>query len=444
MKVIIIGGVAAGMSAASKLKRLKEDTEIIVYEKGSDLSYGACGMPYFISDVIKEEASLIARTKDEFLKRGINVYTQHEVIKVDTDQKQLSIKDLENNTIIYDTYDKLIIATGASAIRLPVEGKTLKGIHTLKTLEDARSLKQRLQDETVQKIAVIGGGFIGLEVVESIVESGKKAILIEREPQLMPQYDADIMAPITTMLARAGVEIHLGETVKAYQGDETVSRIKTDKRTLSVDLVIEAIGVKPDTGFLEDSDIKRHDNGAVIVDKQLRTNLEDIYAAGDCATVYHRLKDSFTAYVPLGTHANKAGRIIAENIAGNPITFPGVIGSNHLKCLQYEIAKTGLSEKEAEALDLAFDTVMVKAANQAGYYPDAKPVHIKLTFERHTHRLLGCQMVGEKGVALRINIMATAIQAGMDAQTFSNLDLAYAPPFSPVWDPLQVATNQIK
>ncbi len=444
MRVVIIGGVAAGMSAASKLKRLNKDAEIIVYEKGRDVSYGACGMPYFISDVISDESKLIARTVDAFKDRGIDVNINHEVTNINTEQKTVRVHQLTEDAVFETPYDVLIIATGAHGIRLPIEGKDLNGIHTLNSLEDARNLKPYTMDSTVKHVTVVGAGFIGLEVVESFLMQGKKVTLIERENQLLPAYDKDILEPVETMLKQAGVQLLLGQTVQAYEGDQTIKRVITEDKTIETDLVLEAIGVRPNTAWLEDTPIERLQNGAVIVNNQFKTNIKDIYAAGDCATVPHALLGQQPVYVPLGTHANKGGRIIAEVMSGLDHYFPGVIGSNQLKCVDYEIAKTGLSEKEAKHHDIATKSVLIKAKNQAGYYPGAESLHVKLTVQKDNCQILGAQLVGKKGAALRINTIAVAIQQKMTAQDFALLDLAYAPPFSPVYDPLLIAAQQIK
>ncbi len=444
MKVIVIGGVAAGMSAASKLKRLMPESEIVVYEKGEDLSYGACGMPYYISDVIGEESKLVARTKAQFEEKGIRVRVNTEATGVDTEKRAVTLKERPSGETYEDVYDKLIIASGAGAIRLPVEGRESKRIHVVNTLEDSRNLKKALNKPDVKDVAVIGGGFIGIEMVESIREMGLNAHLVELENQVLPGYDKDMMEHVRKSLEDHAVSLHLEEEVTAYEEKDGRIIVHTKTTSFGVDLVIEAIGVRPNTGFLKNTPVERIKNGAILVNDRNETSVRDIYAAGDCATVYHRLKSSYEAYIPLGTHANKAGRVIAEQISGSDKRFEGVIGSSVLKAFELTVAKTGLTEKECKALGIDYGSISVKAANQAGYYPGAKPVFIKLTYDTHTCNLLGAQMVGEKGVGSRINIFATAIWNRMSAEAVSDMDLAYAPPFSPVWDTVQIATNQIK
>lgn len=443
MKIIVIGGVAAGMSAASKLKRNMKDATITVYEQGNDTSYGACGMPYYLSDIIKDDNSLIARTPEQFKERGIDVLTQHTVSGINGNEKTLTVRKESTGDTFTDNYDKLIVATGASAVRLPVDGSDLKGIHVLSTLDDGRALKRALNDASIKRVAIIGGGYIGVEVAENLIEMGKEVRLLEMQSQVLPPYDSEIVEHVQEELRNKGVTLHLNTMLDHYEGTQRVERVVSKEETFDVDLVIEAIGVRPNTAFLNDSGIEMLKNGAITVNNKQQTSLEDVYAAGDCAAVPHLLKKA-PAYIPLGTHANKAGRVIADTIAGKPAHFHGVVGSNVLKAFSLEVAKTGLGEDEAKDEGYSAKAVVVKAANQAGYYPGATPIHMKIIYNTDDCRLLGAQMVGKQGVGSRINIMATAITQGLTATQFSNLDLAYAPPFSPVWDPLQTATNQIK
>lgn len=439
MKVVIIGGVAAGMSAASKLRRLNPQATLVVYEKGNDLSYGACGMPYVLSDVIEDINTLVARTVEDFAAQDITVHTQHEVLRIDPTTQSLRVRHGEKE--FDDTYDVLIIGSGASAIRLPVPGADLKGLHVLNSLDDLRHLKSALDE--AQTIAVIGGGFIGIEVIENLVHMGKDVHLIERLPHVLPQFDPAVTEHALNRLNAHGVHVHCDETLTHYAGTSRVTQVHTDKGHYVVDLVIEAIGVRPNTQFCEGTSIVRLANGAIVVDEQMRTSLPNIYATGDCVAYPHRLRKD-PAFVPLGTHANKGGRVIAETIAGIDARFNGVISSGIVKVFEDTFAKTGLRYEEAiqEGYKAAF--VDVKARNQAGYYPGATPIHMRLVYDRERCVLLGAQLVGEKGVSDRINILALAIAHEIKVYDIAQLDMAYSPPFSPVWDPIQVACNQIK
>ena len=441
MKVVVIGGVAAGMSMASKLKRLDASIDIEVYEKGEDLSYGACGLPYFLSDVIPRESLLIAKKKADFEAAGIRVYTSHEVINVDETTKHVTVKHRDKTWEV--SYDKLVIGSGASPIRLPLENRHLKNILTLNSLEDGRRLKALLSNPLIRNVAIVGGGYIGLEVAENLLEMKKQVRIIERMERLLLPFDPFISDAAKKTLEDHGAIVHLNEEVKNYHGETTVHALKTDRDTYPVDLVIEAVGIRPNTQFLENTSIERLKNGAVITNDYMETNVKDIYAAGDCASVYHLITQQPT-YIALGTHANKAGRVIAERIAGNEARFAGVVGSTVLKVCDLEIAKTGLSVHELERAKIPYQTVNVRAKDKAGYYPQAEKIDIVVHYNPHNCQLLGAQMVGKSGVAHRINVMALAITQKLTAEAFSSLDLAYAPPFSPVYDPLQIATNQIK
>lgn len=441
MKVIIIGGVAAGMSAASKLKRLDDQATIKVYEKGEDLSYSGCGMPYYLGDIVTDGQRLIARTKEDFEAQGIEVYLNHEVISVNHKEKTVTIRNLETNKEIIDTYDKLLIGTGTYANRTNTPGSEKVNVYVLNQLEDMRALKPVI--DKAKSVAVIGGGYIGIEVAENLAHKGIKVDIIELAPQLLTVYDKAIAQKAQEALEQKGVKVHLNEKLLKYDLENNKTIITTDKTNYEVDVIIEAIGVRPNTAFLKDTGMEMLRNGAIVINDKCETNLKDIYAAGDCAAYHHLIKNEL-AYVPLGTHANKTGRIVAENMVGLDSKFNGIVGSNIIKVTDLAFAKTGIGIDEAKRLNLDYDYVDVTAKNQTGYYPGAKSIFMRIVYEKSTGILKGAQLVGEKGVSDRINIMALAITKSLTAKEFSQLDFAYAPPFSPVWDPLQVATNQIK
>ena len=441
MKTIIIGGVAAGMSAASKLRRLDPKADIVVYEKGYDLSYGGCGMPYFLGDIIKDEKRLIARTKEQFEAKGIKVFTGHEVMNLLADEKAILVKDIESGQSFKDHYDHLVIATGTSAKRTHIPGSDQVDIFVLNKLEDARVIKEHM--DGVLDLAIIGGGYIGLEIAENFAHLGVQVHIIEMADQLLTVYDKAIAQKAKETLENIGVHIHLNEGLESYKDINGRIQIKTNKCLLDVDMVIESIGVKPNTEFLESSGMKMLKNGAIITNEFMQTNIDHVYAAGDCVA-YDHLITKEKAFVPLGTHANKTGRIIAEHIAGNKMPFKGIIGSNIIKVDDLAFAKTGIGIAEAKRHKIDADFVDITAKNQSGYYPGAEPIFVRLVFDKQSKIILGCQLYGKKGVSDRINIMALAISNQMTADDFAQSDLAYAPPFSPVWDPLLVAANQIK
>lgn len=441
MKVVIIGGVAAGMSAASKLKRLNKDAVIHVYEKSNDISYGGCGMPYFLSDIIENEDQLVARNKDAFEKKGIQVFLKHEVIDVDVEKQFVKIKNLDTGSLFDEHYDKLVIATGTSANRSNVKGSNDANLFVLNQLEDARLIKNQL--DNIKDVAIIGGGYIGLEIAENLKRLNINVIVIELSEQLLITYDRTLADKAKEILENLGIQILLNERLIAYKKDKGKTIIVTNKREIKVDMVIESIGVRPNTTFLKNTGMDMLKNGAIITNNKMETSISNIYAAGDCVAYDHLITQK-KAFVPLGTHANKTGRIVGENIAGLNKTFNGIIGSNIIKVHDYAFAKTGLGIQEAQIHGLDFDFVEITAKNQSGYYPGAEKIYVRLIFDPKTSIIKGAEMFGKKGVEGRINTMALAITMGMDAQTFAQSDFAYAPPFSPVWDPLLVAANQIK
>jgi NADPH-dependent 2,4-dienoyl-CoA reductase/sulfur reductase-like enzyme len=443
MKLIVIGGVAAGMSAASKLKRVKPDTNVVVYEKGDYVSYGACGLPYYVSGENDDYKKLIARTVDQFEEMGIDVKTKHEVVKVAQDRKQVMIRNLDTGQLFVDDYDKLMIATGTEAIVPPFDGVELDGIHLLKTLEDGLFLKEKVDASAIKNVVIVGGGYIGIEVAEAMHTLGKNVRIVEQADTILTPFDKELTSMAIDHLKENGVQLHLNESVKGFNGTNHVEEVVTDKGTYEADLVIMALGVKPATKFLEGTGIQLADNGAIVIDREMRTTVTDIYAAGDCAQVYHFVKEE-NDYIPLGTNANKCGRIAGENIAGAHKKYIGTLGSAAVKIIDLELARTGLSERDAKDLAIDYTTETVKTANHPGYYPGQKPLWIKLICEKGTKRILGAQAIGESGAVLRIDMFAIAIQNKMSAAELGMTDLCYAPPFAGVWDAVHIASNAIK
>lgn len=443
MKVIAIGGVALSMSAVSKLKRLNNKVDIIVYEKGEVLSYGACGMPYYISDEIKDANKLVARTKEQFNKLGIEVKTKHEVIKVHDKSKEVEILNLETNEVFLDSYDKLIIGTGASAIVPPWKNVELDNIFKLSIYEDSIRIKEEIDKGKIKKVTVIGAGFIGLEMVESFLTRGLEVTLIELGDQLLNIFDKELTIPLEEHLRSKGVNILLGEKVLGFDGEKIVNKVITDKGEYDTDLVLVSIGVRPNTKFLETSNIALSKNGAIKVNRHMETNISDIYSGGDCALIYNlALKEN--SYLPMGNNANKQGKVIAENIAGNRFEFNGVLGTIVIKVVDMEAAMTGVNEKLAIAKNINYKTVTVTGKNHSGYYPNAQAITIKVIYEPDTYKILGAELVGHKDTALRINVFALAVQKEMTTKELGYLDLAYAPPFAGVWDVIHVAVNNAK
>lgn len=444
MKVIIVGGVAAGMSAAAKLKRANKEAQITVYEKSRHVSFGACGLPYFVGNFFEDSQKMIARTVEQFNASGITVNIEHEVLNVDTDNKCITVKNLLTGETFTDTYDKLMIATGASAIIPPIKNVDLKHVYTLKSMEDGEALKHAMQNEALKRVAIVGAGFIGLEVVEAAKQYGKEVHVFQLNDRvLVDTFDKEITDLLEEELRTHDVHLHLSQTVTELVGDQAVTQIKTNDETFDVDIVVLTAGVRPNTSFLKDTKIEMLRNGALVIDHEGRTSIEDIYAAGDCASINHILK-SEPAYIPLATVANKMGRIIGENLAGAHHTFNGSLASACLKVMNLEAGRTGLSEQEAMNLGINYKTVFITDMNQTSYYPGQSKINVKLIYNADTKVILGGQIVGRKDAVQRVNVLATAIFAGLTTDQLAMLDLCYAPPFARTWDVLNIAGSVAK
>lgn len=430
MRYVIIGGDAAGMSAAMQIVRHDEEAEIITLEMGEYYSYAQCGLPYVVGGVIDSTHSLIAREVDTFRnKYGIDARVNHEVKRIDTKNKKVFGDGFELE------YDKLLIATGASPIAPPWDGIELEGIHTIKTIPDTEALLADLTEE-IKRVVVIGGGYIGLEMAENLVELGKEVTIIERSPQLATIFDQELAEEIHEVARAHGVELRLNESVQSFKGKERISLVETDKGEIVTELVIVAIGVKPNTDFLDGTGLHLHPNGAIKVNRFLETNVPDIYAAGDCATQYHRVKKR-DDYIPLGTHANKQGRLAGLAMIGKPRPFQGVVGTSIMKFFDFTLARTGLSSQEIEEQGYPYQTVTATIPDIAGYYPTPEKMTIRLCFHKESEQLLGGQIIGKAGVDKRIDVLATALYHHMRMDELEDLDLAYAPPYNGVWDPIQ-------
>ena len=445
MKVIIIGGVAAGMSAAAKLKRVDKETQITVYEKSKHVSFGACGLPYFVGKFFEDSEKLISRSVEQFQKTGIEVHIEHEVIAINPEEKTVVVKNLQTGQQLTDTYDKLMLATGASAIIPPIKNSNLNHVYTLKTMEDGQHLKAAMEDENIKSIGIIGAGFIGIEVIEAAKQYNKEVHLFQLSPRILADaFDQEITDILEEELRAHNVHLHLSETVTEFMGDQTVSAVVTESGShFNLDLVVISAGVRPNTSFLQDTNIRMLQNGAIIIDQEGKTSVPNIYAAGDCATIYHALK-SEPAYIPLATGANKMGRIIGENLAGSDRAFIGSLASACIKVMDLEAGRTGLTEEEAQKMGIDYQIVCITDMNQTHYYPGQSKITIKLIYNRETKVILGGQAVGYKGAVGRVNVLATAIFAGLTTEQLAMLDLCYAPPFARTWDALNVAGNVAK
>lgn len=444
MKVIIIGGIAAGMSAAAKFKRLSPNDDVVVYEKGDIVSFGACGLPYYVGGFFDDSNEMIARTPEAFREAGVEIHTKHEVTNVDFSNKKVTVKNLNTNEVLEESYDKLMIASGAREIIPPIKNIDLENVVTLKSMDDGNKLRELMSKEENKKIAIIGAGFIGLEAAEAAKHRGKEVTVIQLQDRVLQEvFDKDITDLLEEELRENGVNLLLSETVTELIGDGKVSKVKTNKREIEADIVILATGVKPNTDFLNCDEIKMIRNGAIVVDKYGRTSVEDVYAAGDCATINSLITDR-EIYVPLATGANKLGRIVGENLAGQNNSFQGSMASSCIKVMDMEAARTGLSEKEVLNLGFNYKTKFITDMNQTSYYPGRERIYVKLIYDAHTRVILGGQVAGYKDAVQRCNVLAACIYAKMTTEQLGMLDLCYAPPFSRTWDVLNVAGNVSK
>ncbi len=441
-RLIVVGGSAAGMAAAAKAKRMDPSMEVIVFEKNGFVSYAPCGIPYYIEGLVGNIDELVYYRLDYFReKRGIDVRIHHLVTDIDVDKKLVYVTDKKTGRTSKLEYDKLMLATGGRPIKPDIKGIDLEGIHTLRSLEDGERLKKDVIKSNV--IGIVGGGYIGVEVAEAVRKLGKRVLLFEMLDHIMPTFDKEAALPIEEELKKNHVELHLNEKVVEFIGNDRVTKVVTEKGSYKVDTVLLAVGVRPNIELAKRIGIELGETGAIKVNEYMRTNIEDIYAGGDNTETVHLVTGKPT-YIPLAPAANKMGRVAGENIAGGKAKFPGVVGTSITKAFNLEVGKTGFSLKEA--LEHGFDAVAVdiRHGSKSHYYPGFSKLNLRLVADRETHRVLGGQITGYEGVLARVNTLAAVITARMTTDELKMLDLAYAPPFAPVWDILIVAANVIE
>lgn len=444
MRVVIIGAVAAGMSAAAKLKRSKPEYDVVVYEKTDVVSFGACGLPYFVGGFFDDPKNMIARAPEKFRESGIDLNIFNEVISVDTENKKLKVKNVNTGETFIDSYDKLMIATGASSIIPPIKNVKLENVSTLKSLDDGVKVKELMNKDEIKKVAIIGAGFIGLEAVEAAKKLGKEVVVFQLEDRILPQvFDKEITDILESEIRKHEVDLRLEEIVSELVGETKVEKVVTNKGEYEADLVIIATGVRPNTAFLKDTGMDMLSNGAIIIDEFGRTSIEDIYAAGDCATIQNIVTGQ-DSYVPLATGANKLGRIVGENLAGANNSFQGSLGSSCIKIMDMEAAATGLTETQASKLGIEVKAKFISDFNQTNYYPGRDKMYVKLVYDASTKVILGGQVAGFKDAVQRCNVIAACIFGKLTTNQLGMLDLCYAPPFARTWDILNVAGNVSK
>jgi len=443
-KLVVIGGDAAGMSAASTVRRSHKDWEIVVFERGTYTSYAACGMPYLIEGIVESADQLIARKPEVFRKKqNIDVRIRNEVVEIDPGKKRIRVNKLEDKSEFWESYDDLLIATGATPVWPEVAGIDAEGIFGLSTLQSGLNIFNFIRDHHPKMAVIVGGGYIGIEMAEALLERNIKVKLLDMASEVMITMDPDMGCLISGYMREIGVELFLGEKLDHFKSKKgKVSGIVTDIRTLDTDLVILGMGTVPNTLLAKQAGLKLGVKDAIRINKKMETSVKNIWAAGDCAESFH-LVSGQQVHIALGTVANKQGVIVGENISGGNMEFLGVTGTAITKIKDLEISRTGLNEKELKDLAISYKTSTIISNTRPGYYPGSEEVTVKLLVEKKGGRLLGGQIVGKSGSAKRIDILATAITARMTARDLMLLDLSYAPPFSPVWDPLQTAARDI-
>ncbi|NQV43233.1 MAG: CoA-disulfide reductase [Candidatus Marinimicrobia bacterium] len=442
-KYVIIGGDAAGMSAASKIRRMQPESELVVFEKGPHISFAACGMPYWISGVIDDGSKLQVLTPEIARdKRNIDVRIRHEVTKINPSMNSIVVQDLNTGNEFVETYDALLLATGARAIVPPIPGITSPSVFTLRSLADGHLIKNFISEQEIKHVTIIGGGHIGLEMAEACRHLDIDVSMVVRGDQIAPSMDKDLLEKVTENVIEHGVDLQFETTVKSLEKSDRGLQVQTTAGQFQTDMVIVSTGVMPNAELATEAGIKVGKSGAILIDDHMQTNVENIFAAGDCAEHNHLVLDE-SMWIPMAPSANKGGRAAGENMAGGSVRFPGILGTAVAKVFDYTIAQTGLTEKQARKIENLgeFETTTITGGSRAHYYPGSTPMSIKLIVEKGTGRVLGAQMVGQEGVAKRLDVLATAITAKMTTEDIGMLDLTYAPPFAPVYDPIHVAAN---
>ncbi|WP_345131344.1 FAD-dependent oxidoreductase [Streptomyces mexicanus] len=446
-RLVVIGGDAAGMSAASQARRMRgpDELEIVAFERGHFSSFSACGIPYWVGGDVPERDRLIARTPEEHRARGIDLRMRTEVTEIDVAAGRVRARDVDSGAESWVPYDKLVIATGARPVRPDMPGIDAPGVHGVQTLDDGEALLDSLTRAPEERRAVVvGAGYIGVEMAEALIKRGYEVTVVNRGAEPMSTLDADMGRLVREAMEGLGITMVGGtEVTKVLTGEDgRVRAVATEDAEYPADVVVLGIGVRPQTALARAAGLPLGAHGGLLTDRAMRVRgHENIWAGGDCVEVLD-LVSGQQRYVPLGTHANKHGQIIGTNAGGGYATFPGVVGTAVSKVCDLEIARTGLREKDARRVGLQFETVTIESTSRAGYYPGASPMTVKMLAERRTGRLLGVQIVGREGAAKRVDIAAVALTAGLTVEQVTALDLGYAPPFSPVWDPVLVAARK--
>ena len=440
MKVVIVGGVAGGATAAARIRRLDEQAEIIVFERSGYISYANCGLPYFIGDVITDADDLTLQTPESFWKRfRIAMKVHHEVTAIHPERKAVTVQNLETGAVFDECYDKLLLSPGAQPTQPKLPGIGIDKLFTLRTVEDTFRIKEYINQYHPRSVVLAGGGFIGLELAENLRQIGMDVTIVQRPKQLMNPFDPDMAAFLHAKMRKHGIHLAMGYTVEGFEGkDGGVDVFLKDAAPMHADMVILAIGVTPESKLAKDAGLALGIKGSILVNDRMETSVPDIYAVGDAVQVKHYVTGE-ASLISLAGPANKQGRIAADNICGGDSRYAGSQGSSIIKVFNLTAAVTGINETNSRRAGLPVDSVILSPMSHAGYYPGGKVMTMKVVFERESFRLLGAQIIGYDGVDKRIDVLATAIHAGMKATELKELDLAYAPPYSSAKDPVNMA-----
>ena len=440
MKVVIVGGVAGGATAAARLRRLDEQAQIVVYERSGYVSYANCGLPYYIGEVITDQRDLTLQTPQSFWRRfRIQVKVNHEVVAIHPDRHTVDVRNLATGELFSDSYDKLILSPGAKPTRPPLPGIDLDKVFSLRTVEDALRIYGHVRERGPRSAVIVGGGYIGVEVAENLRGLGLAVTVVQRPRQLMNTLDYDMATFVHAEMRRHGVDLRLGAGVAGFrEEDGRIVTLLQGEEGIRADMVLLAIGVTPDSVLAREAGLELGAKGSIVVNDCMQTSAPDVYAVGDAVQVRHQVSGE-NAVISLAGPANKQGRIAADNVCGLDSRYRGSLGSSVIKVFDLTVASTGLTQKAAAAAGIDADRVVLSPGSHAGYYPGARPLTMKVVFEKGTFRLLGAQIVGAEGVDKRLDVLATAIQAGITADGLKDLDLAYAPPYSSAKDPVNMA-----
>lgn len=439
MKVVIVGGVAGGATAATRLRRLDEHAQIVVFERSGYISYANCGLPYYIGGVIEDKEELTLQTPERMWDRfHIDMKVHHEVTDINTPQKTVTVHNLDTGKVYKEPYDKLILSPGAKPVMPKLPGIESEKIFALRTVEDTLKIRAFVEDRKPKTAVMVGGGFIGLEAAENLCDLGVKVTVVQRPKQLLNMMDYDMAALVHHKLRSKGIDLKLGGDVIGFEEHETLRVLLKDDEPISTDMVLMAIGVSPETGLAQKAGLELGIKGAIVVNDKMETSVPDIYAVGDAVQVKHTVTGK-DAVISLAGPANKQGRIAADNICGLERHYKGSMGSSVIKLFDMTAASTGLTEKAARDAGIDYERVVLSPASHAGYYPGAKIMTMKVVYEKRTLKILGAQIIGYDGVDKRLDVIATAISAGVRADELKDLDLAYAPPYSSAKDPVNMA-----